>query len=77
MSKKNELPSFPSMASGDSSKVAEVNEWEQENHDINVALNVSFLESLEEATKFSYVGLCADLLQQLYSSDRYCFVFLL
>lgn len=73
MSKKNELPSFPSMASGDSSKVAEVNEWEQENHDINVA----FLESLEEATKFSYVGLCADLLQQLYSSDRYCFVFLL
>ena len=70
MSKNNTLPSFPSMHSGDQANFSEANDWEHEKDDINKALNVLFLENLEEATKFSYAGLCAGVLQDLYSYDR-------
>ena len=70
MSKNNELPSFPSIRVKDKTDTSSVNDWEQEGDGINSALNVSFLESLEEVTKFSYAGLCAGILQQLYYFDR-------
>ena len=70
MSKSNGLPSFPSKSTeqddSSSSQSATGSDWEQDDQGIKVALNVSFLESLDDSTKFSYAGVCAETLHILY-----------
>ena len=70
MSKSNDLPSFPPkpIKNVDS---CELNEVDSE---VKAALNESFLEKLDESTKFSYAGECAETLYILYGlKNKYVF----
>ena len=64
----DDLPSFPSKAQtgSENDSVIERNDWEEDEEDLNAAFNVSFLESLDDSTKFSYAGVCAETLFLLY-----------
>ena len=73
MSKRNDLPSFPANLDDikGNSNDDEDNDWNQEDdNELKVALNGSFLESLDDLTKFSYAGVCAATLHLLYDSDN-------
>ena len=69
MSETEDLPSFPSAIEQANNSLTEKNDWDEHEDDkgeLKAALNVSFLESLEDSTKFSYAGVCAETLYLLY-----------
>ena len=66
MRKYSDLPSFP--ASPDDFKC---NSHDQEDdNELKAAKNSSFLESLDDSTKFDYALVCAATLHHLYDSDN-------
>ena len=70
MSKTTEsLLSFPSNSTTTNQReitAVDQNDWDEDESEIKAALNNSFLESLDDSTKFSYAGVCAEALYLLY-----------